>query len=92
MPLPVAEREFSRIAFAASALAYSDVDHIEKWCHKNNMVGEVFECEECFAFIAWGDNKIIVAYRGTNDIKDWLRNADGRKVMLGGKVKVHKGF
>lgn len=92
MPLPTAEIEFSRIAFEASAFAYDTKKSIEKWCSQNNQVVQVFEKDECFAFIAWGDNKIIVAYRGTNDIKDWLRNADGRKVLLGGKVKVHKGF
>jgi len=92
MPFPTPEIEFSRIAFEASTMAYCHAPKIQKWGEENNYAVHTFEKEECFAFIAWGDNKIIVAYRGTDDIRDWLRNADGRKVQIRDNVKVHKGF
>ncbi len=96
MPFPKKEIEYSQIAFEASALAYLSAEKIEKWGLKKGYAIHTFECEECFAFIAWGNNKIIVVYRGTNDIRDWLKNADARKIKVKDNVydfrKVHKGF
>jgi len=92
MSLPKKEIEFSEIAFEASMMAYCDVNQIRKWGNKQNYAIHSFEKEECFAFIAWGNNKIIVAFRGTNDIRDWFKNADGRKVKLGDGIRVYRGF
>lgn len=91
MSIQTLEIEYSRIAFEASAMAYSDKESIEKWCIKEGYALKTFEKDECFAYVAWGNNKIIVAYRGTNDLRDWLDNADARKLEVG-KAKIHKGF
>ena len=91
MPIPKSEIEYSQIAFDAAEMAYFDKKSIKEWGLKQGYAVKIFEKDECFAYVAWGNNKIIVAYRGTNDLKDWLRNADGRKLEIGG-AKIHRGF
>jgi hypothetical protein len=43
-------------------------------------------------FIAAGDDIIIVAFRGTENLVDWRTNVMARWIVLQGGVRVHTGF
>ena len=44
-----------------------------------------------FGYVAANDRAMVIALRGTDDIVDWLRNADFEKTRaFGGQV--HRGF
>ena len=46
-----------------------------------------------FVRITYHENKLVVAFRGTDDYKDWFYNMSRwRRKFLDGKVKGHSGF
>ncbi|MFH1563566.1 MAG: lipase family protein [Nitrospirota bacterium] len=52
---------------------------------------EFFELKDTQAFIAGNNEMLILAFRGTSDLRDWMTDADAALVN-GPKGKVHDGF
>ena len=91
-----------------SAAAYCDVDSINAWsCEPCKAADPAFtakaflnETTSMQAFVGTGDGYVVVSFRGTDDITDWLYNLQFPKVAaypkcdgrLLGKCRVEVGF
>lgn len=79
----------------ASELAYKDEPDVVKtlngWGFPNT---KFFSKKETQGFVAGNDEMILVAFRGTepNKIRDWMTDADIKKVSGKGGGHVHRGF
>ena len=79
----------------AADLAYGDLNQIQN--HIKNDLGflkyKSFDNQDTQAFLCADDKVIIVAFRGTTSIKDWLTDLKIELVPLPSKVGcIHKGF
>lgn len=76
----------------ASQLAYESKEKAQAKVSKWGLTEfEFFELKETQAFIAGNDEMLLLAFRGTSSLKDWMTDAD-IEMVNGPKGKVHDGF
>lgn len=84
---------YAELAAGAQLAAYSDSTQVSNWAKAQGLSNvEIYEKGGTFAFLAHNGELAVVAFRGTNSIRDWFRNADCRKLRVDRDVHFHKGF
>lgn len=74
-------------------LAYDSAAVIKTRMTSHGFAAEFIQRRDVQAFIAHNDNAIILSFRGTSSIEDWMTNsAFGFTSFAGGLGKVHRGF
>jgi triacylglycerol lipase len=74
-------------------LAYDSAAEIKTRMTSHGFGAEFIQRRDVQAFIAYNDNAIILSFRGTSSIEDWMTNsAFGFTSFAGGLGKVHRGF
>lgn len=53
---------------------------------------ETFSTESTFGFVTSNKDHVVLAFRGTDDVKDWISNLTISVVKVPGGGKVHQGF
>jgi len=78
-----------------SALAYKDapqvLNQLGKWGY-GKTASRFFDRKSMQAFVAANSKSIIVCYRGTDSIRDWIIDAQIRKTKGPWNSEVHSGF
>lgn len=91
--IPTSEIPFARIAVSAQYVMYKDKNVISNWCNEQSFIYKKFYSNNgTFALLAWGKDKTLIAFRGTDQLRDWLANVDARKLDLPHGQYVHNGF
>ena len=90
--------ELAKLFVAAAQMAYAKASEIESVCRKNGALFFRFiddKATDTQCFVAGNINDVVVSFRGTESIRDWVTDADfrmiNRSVIADGK-KVHHGF
>lgn len=74
-------------------LAYDSAAAIKAHMTTQNFAAEFIQRRDIQAFIAYNNTDIVLSFRGTSSIKDWMTNsAFDLADFSGGLGKVHRGF
>lgn len=74
-------------------LAYESVDTIKTRMVTQGFAAEFIQRRDIQAFIAYNDSDIVLSFRGTSSIEDWMTNAAFDLTSFAGGIgKVHRGF
>ncbi|MDQ5910196.1 MAG: lipase family protein [Pseudomonadota bacterium] len=74
-------------------LAYEDEKTIQDQVNLHGFNSQFIERRDIEAFIAYSDSAIVLSFRGTDKIKDWMTNSDLLLTSAkAGTGKVHGGF
>ena len=78
----------------ASELAYADASTVKTTVEQQWRFDqcEFFDIERTQGFFATTDEVVLVAYRGTQQLHDWLTNLNLRSRRIGDLGKIHSGF
>lgn len=91
------DRNLIRECVNAAMLSYSERNKIKVRNEKLYEYSSFFEYDETQGFIGSTGKKMLIAFRGSDSLKDWIRSARFKKRVLPyesmkSKIRVHSGF